>query len=660
MADLTQENRPIRVDTILEEDKLLLESFTGREAISTPYAYDLDMLSVDPAVDGKKLLRSPLHVTVQLPEGERVFHGCVRRFSVTGQRGELTEYSLEMVPWFWFLSLSKESRIYQNKSVLEIVEQVFKDQGYSDFEVECVGSYQPREYCVQYNETHLDFVSRLLEEEGIFYFFRHTKDKHVLVLGDNNSSFKACDGQSAVRMVPQGGRFQEDDVVTAVEQQHAVHAGTVTLRDFDYLKPTADLEASVSGDEKEEVYEYPGGYIERSEGDRYAGLRLEQHEVLGVTVQGDSNCRSLESGHRFELKKHPAKPMNREYILVSVEHAGHAGDFTADASPFHYSNNFLAIPSDVKFRPALKTPRPLVMGSQTAVVVGKSGEEIWVDKHGRVKVQFHWDREGKRDENSSCWVRVSSAWAGKGWGFIQIPRVGQEVIVDFLEGDPHQPIITGRVWNGDNAPPYDLPANQTQSGVKSRSSAKGGTDNFNEIRFEDKKDSEEILIHAEKDLLTEVENDETRTVGNDRTTTIENNETKTVKSGDESITLEQGSQTLEIKMGDQTIELGQGSQTLTIKMGDQTTTLNMGNITTTAKLGNVETKANVGKVATEALQGIEFTCGPSSIKIDPSGVTIKGIMVTVEGTATAEVKGPLTQVNGTGMLKMQGGLTMIN
>jgi len=312
------------------------------------------------------------------------------------------------------------------------------------------------------------------------------------------------------------------------------------------------------------------------------------------------------------------------------------------------------------------------------MVVGKSGEEIWVDKHGRVKVQFHWDRDGKKDENSSCWVRVASSWAGKGWGFIQIPRIGQEVIVDFLEGDPDMPIITGRVYNGSMDPPYALPGNQTQSGVKSRSSKGGGTDNYNEFRFEDKKGEEEILLHAEKDLLVEVENDETRKVEHDRVTTIKNDETKTIEEGNETITITKGKQTLDIKQGDQTVSLGKGNQSLTLKMGnrtvtldkggetlrlkmgDQKTQLDMGNQTTEVKMGNMTRKAALGKVSEEAMQGIELKVGQNSIKIDQTGVTIKGMTVKVQGQIKTEVKGMMTDVKGDAMLTVKGGITMIN
>ncbi|KPK35886.1 MAG: hypothetical protein AMJ65_17030, partial [Phycisphaerae bacterium SG8_4] len=542
-------------------------------------------------------------------------------------------------------------------------------------------SYPKREFCVQYRETHLNFVSRLLEEEGIFYFFRHSASKHILTLADDGSAVKPCETQSTARMAVQVGAIQQEAVVLALECEHSAYVGTVTLRDYDYLKPSLKLESSVSGDGKEELYDYtfPGNLTTPDDGDRLARLQLEEQEQWRELVRGESTCRSFHSGFHFDLEGHYRRDVNKKYQLLQIHHSGQNTTFHAQGPrESDYHNSFVAIPHKAPFRPQRVTPKPVVQGSQTAVVVGKSGEEIWVDKHGRVKVQFHWDRDGKKDENSSCWVRVASSWAGKGWGLIQIPRIGQEVIVDFLEGDPDMPIITGRVYNGEMVPPYALPGNQTQSGVRSRSSKGGGTSNYNELRFEDKKGSEEILLHAEKDLVVEVENDETHGVEHDRVTTIKNDETKTIEEGNEVITIKQGDQTLDIKQGDQKVTLGQGNQSLTLKtgnrsvtldkggetvrlkMGDQKVQLDKGNLTTEVKMGNVSTKAALGKMAEEAMQGIELKVGQNSVKIDQTGVTIKGMNIKIQGQVMTEVKGVMTTIKGDGMLTVKGGITMIN
>ncbi len=693
MAKYTQANRPMRFESKLGDDALLLQGFVGNEGISTPYRFTLDLLSEDADIKASDLLRTPAVIKLALPDGsERPVHGMINRFSQLGQaEGEqLTSYRAELVPWLWFLSLSADCKIYQNKTVIEIVEEVFKQQGYSDFEFKCVKSYPKRDFCVQYRETHLNFVARLLEEEGVFYFFRHSDSKHTLTLADDSSVVKKCEGQSTARMAMQPGAFEEEDIVLGFEREHSAYVGKVTLRDYDYLKPSLKLESVMSGEGQEEVYDYtfPGNANTTAEGDRLARIQLEEEEQLHEVVRGESTCRSFRSCCMFDLKDHYCKEANQSYRLIKVSHSAQAGDYLSGGhGNFQYRNDFVAIPLSVPYRPPRVTPKPIVQGSQTALVVGKSGEEIWVDKHGRVKVQFHWDRDGKKDENSSCWVRVSSTWAGKGWGFIQIPRIGQEVIVDFLEGDPDMPIITGRVYNGEMAPPYALPDSQTQSGIKSRSSKGGGTDNYNEFRFEDKKGSEQILLHAEKDLLVEVENDETHRVEHDRVTAIKNDETKTIEEGnevvniskgnqtldikqgnqvvtlgqgDQKVTLNGGSQTLTLKMGDRTITLDNGGETLRLKMGDQKTQLDMGDQTTEVNMGDVTTKVALGKVSEEAMQGIELKVGQSSVKIDQAGVTIKGMTIKVQGQIKTEVKGMMTDVKGDAMLTVKGGMTMIN
>ncbi|MDH3198433.1 MAG: type VI secretion system tip protein VgrG [Candidatus Krumholzibacteria bacterium] len=661
MATYSQAERPLRITTVLGDDVLLLGGFTGDEGVSRPFGFTLDLRSEDADIDPKRMLRSPVTVTIDAPGEERVIHGLVRRFVQLGRDGEFAAYRAEIVPWLWFLSLSRRSKIFQEQTALDIVEAVFRELGHSDFQIRCTKSYPKREYCVQYRETDLNFVSRLLEEEGIFYFFEHADDKHTLVLADAPTAVKDCPGQAKVRAAAMAGTFQEEDVVLELEREHAVHAGKVTLRSYDYLQPSLRLESSVSGDGDEEIYDYSDDYTELDDGERLARIQLEAEEATYEVVRGSGTCRSFRSGYRVELTGHYRSDANQAYHLLSVHHTARGGDFaTGGRETFEYRNVFEAVPHGVPYRPPRRADRPVVRGSQTAVVVGKSGEEIWVDKHGRVKVQFHWDRDGKKDENSSCWVRVSSAWAGKNWGAIQLPRLGQEVIVDFLEGNPDRPIITGRVYNAEQTPPYALPSNQTQSGVKSRSSKGGGADNFNEIRFEDKKGSEELFVHAEKDLVVTAKNDERRTIGHDRTTSIKRHDERTVKEGDDTLAVEQGNQTVTIKMGNQTTTLDSGNQEITLKMGNQTVTLKMGNQQTNVKMGNVTTKADLGKIVNEAMQGIELKVGQSSLKIDQTGVTIKGMMVKVEGQIQTDIKGMMMNMTGDAMLKMRGGITMIN
>jgi type VI secretion system secreted protein VgrG len=650
----TQAGRPFEVSTPLGADVLLAERFEGEEAISAPFEYRVRMLSENDLIAASSLLRKPLTITMRLANGRsRYINGIVRRFVQVGRRHKYTAYEATIAPWFWFLSLDQDCRIFQRKTVQQIVEAVFQAAGYADFQFKLYRSYSVREYCVQYRETSLNFVSRLLEQEGIFYFFQHSENQHTMIITDSAPGITACPNQSSFDMAPEGGPTINKDVITQLDRQQRVGTGTVTLNDYNFETPSTDLKVTMSSPEKNEIYDYPGKHSNRREGERYSRIRLEEQEATLVTVAGASNCRAMVAGYKFEVNRHYRPDMNQTYLLTwlrqtmgSSEYAG-AGDLSGGVD---YSNEFKAIPFSTPYRPPRTSREAVVMGPQTAVVVGPAGEEIYTDKYGRVKVQFHWDRVGGKNENSSCWVRVSQTWAGKTWGGIQIPRIGQEVIVDFLEGDPDRPIITGRVYNADQTVPYSLPDNQTQSGLKSRSSKGGSSDNYNEIRIEDKKGSELILVHAEKDLTTEVENDEVRQVGRNRTTTIKNNETKTVEEGDETHT---------VKMGKHTVTV-QRDQIITIKQGNQTTMLEMGNQSTELKMGNQSTKVDLGQISSEALQSIELKVGQSSIRIDQMGVTIKGMMINIEGQIQVQVKGLMTQVNGDAMLKMQGGITLIN
>lgn len=489
MSTYSQANQPIRVDTVLEEDVLLLESFSGEESVSAPFVFTLDLLSEDPDIDGDEILRSEMRIDVGLAEGEvRPIHGLVRRFLQVGWDQDLIHYRVELVPWIWFLSLRRDSRIFQEMDILAIVEEVFGEAGYSDFDIRCTRSYDEREFTVQYRESDLDFVSRLLEDEGIFYFFEHTESKHTLVLADDMSAFNPCEGQPEARVYADA--VPDEDVVTEFVREHSVHSGQVTLSDYDYLQPSMTLRSTVAGDEPEEIYDYPGHFDDLDAGDVRARVALERQEARRQMVRGAGTCRAFVSGTRFDLLDHVWRDANQAWALLKVRHHARNASYRAEArgEGYDYRNEFVAIPHSVPYRPPRRTAKPVVKGAQTAEVVGPSGEKIWVDKHGRVKVHFHWDRLGSRDDDSSCWVRVSQNWAGKQWGGMFIPHIGQEVIVDFLEGDPDRPIITGRVYNAENPPPQELPANQHKSIIE---------DDFgNEMVFDATPGDEHIRIYS--------------------------------------------------------------------------------------------------------------------------------------------------------------------
>ena len=521
----TQENRVIAIDTPLGEDVLLLDGFSGEEGISRLFRFNLDLLSEDPAIVLKNIIGQRVTIRITLYDGnKRYVNGFVSRFAQGGVGRPFSHYQMEVVPWLWFLTRHADCRIFQNMTIPDIIEKVFKDRGYTDFKNSLTASYETREYCVQYRESDFQFVSRLMEEYGIFYFFEHEENKHTLVLADSSSACNACPGQGAAGFNLSGGGIDSEDVVEQWDLTLELRSGKYSMTDYNFETPNTSLMtneptvAEYADNAKLEVYDYPGKYETQSQGKTLAKVRMEEEEAWIKIARGRSGCRSFVSGYKFDLKDHPASTMDGSYALTEVNHQASVGGgyTTGELGAGTYLNSFACIPAAVPFRPPRVTPKPLVSGPQTAVVVGKSGEEIWVDKYGRVKVQFFWDRVGKEDENSSCWIRVSQAWAGKSWGAMWIPRIGQEVIVEFLEGDPDRPIITGRVYNADQEVPYTLPDNGTRSTLLSRSSKGGGSANFNEIRFEDKKDSEQIFINAEKDMDLRVEKESREFVGANR------------------------------------------------------------------------------------------------------------------------------------------------
>ena len=534
---LKQAERRIAVSSPLGEDVLLFRGMRASETLGRLSAFELDLLSEDHEIELEDVLGQNLTVRLDMPQsGEmRYFNGFASQFCYTGASGNFARYRATLRPWLWFLTRTADNRIFQEKTVPDIIKQVFGDQGFTDFEDKLSGSYRTWEYCVQYRETDFNFVSRLMEQEGIYYYFLHEDGKHTLVLADGASAHEPSAGYEQVPYYPpeEGGQ-RERDHVSGWSVQKEVQPGSYTLRDFDFEKPKADLEVRLNkpfehGQAECEVYDYPGEYLTSGDGDTYAKVRLEELHCQFERVEGEGDVAGLASGGLFELTDYPREDQNREYLIVSSAVELRSDDYESQSAAKGETLchcRFTAIDGQRQFRAPRVTPKPVVQGPQTAIVVGKSGEEIWTDKHGRVKVQFHWDREGKSDENSSCWIRVSHPWAGKGWGAVAIPRMGQEVVVDFLEGDPDQPIITGRVYNGDCMPPYGLPASAVISGLKSNSTKGGG--GYNEMSMDDTKGKEKITIHGQYNMDSTIENDQTLTVHNNRTSTIDVDDTESV------------------------------------------------------------------------------------------------------------------------------------
>ncbi len=719
MPSFTQDNRQLAVTTPLGKDALLLEEFSGSEGISRPFQYTLDMLAQpNTTVDFGRLLGQSVTVKLEIDTGGfRYFNGIVHQLTECEQESAaetgavFTRYRAEVVPKAWLLSKVTRSRIFQQKSVPDILKAVFTGL---DAAWEIQGTFEPRNFCVQYRESDLNFAHRLMEEEGIFYFFRHADGLHKMVVTNSNQSCQNVPEKETVVFRRRGektpfGSEEFNHRVTAWEKTQEIRSSEATLWDHNFELPDKNLEAvqpitptaqagtvshKLALDTTLKQYDYPGDYAQRFDGIAPGGgdqasklqkvfqdnirtvkLRMEAETTPGLLAQGDSNCRQFTPGYKFKLADH--FNANGEYVLTEVKHAAtQAGIFTTNVTAqLQYANQFVCLPSGVVYRPQRLAPRPRVAGTQTALVVGPAGQEIFTDKYGRVKVQFFWDREGKKDADSSCWVRVATSWAGKNWGMIHIPRIGQEVIVDFLEGDPDKPLIVGSVYNAEQMPPYLLPDHMTKSGLKSRSTTKGTEENFNELRFEDLKGKEEIYFHAEKDFNRVVENNDTLVVGSDKaadgsqTIKIYKNRTETVETGDETVTVAKGKRTVTISEGNELLQVAKGTRTVVVDKGDdthqikggnRTVTVDKGNDALTIAMGDQNVKLSQGATTTEAMKSILLKVGSSSIKIEPAGITIQAVKVVVNGDASVKIGTLMADINGSAALTLKGGVVKIN
>lgn len=627
----SQDHRVASVTAPADVGPLLLYRMTGTEQLSRLFEYELELLSESNSVNLQGLLGKDMTVKLELADGGyRYFNGLVTRVSQFGMLGNLYYYRATLQPKVWLLTRANNCRITQSTSVPDIVKDVLSRHGYTDVDDGSLGAYSNREYCVQYRETDFNFISRLLEEEGIYYYFKHSDGNHTMVLCDSMDAHEDIPGNANIRYFPMVNQEQrEEENIYEWSLSQTIQSGAYRLNEFDFEEPSADLktEAIIAASHEQadkEVYDYPGEYKASGEGNRLANIRMEELRAEFERISARGNVRRLATGCKFTLTDYPRADQNRQYLAVStqfqIQNNGYESYGIANSIQ-EFQCAYTVIAAEYVFRPPRLSRIPIVQGVQTAIVVGRSGEEITTDQYGRVKVQFHWDRIGTKNENSSCWVRVAQIWAGKNWGGMFIPRVGQEVIVDFLEGNPDCPIITGRVYNADQMPPYDLDANKTQSGIKSRSTPDGAADNFNEIRFEDKMGEEEVYMHAEKNFTRIVENNDVQKIGFEKT-----------------------------DAGDQTVDI----------YNNRTVTLDQGNDSLKVKTGNRTVKVDSGKIEEEAAQSIELKVGSSSIKIEPSGITIKGMTIKIQAETTADMKGLTTTVSGDGMLTLKGGLVKIN
>ena len=520
---------------------LLLRHFSAQEALSEPFTFQVTAASPKADLPFADLLGK--HVSVRLAAAvqggkPRHFDGLVEQVAALGPQGRHHHYQLTLRPWFWFLTQTQDCRIFQDRTVLQILETVLADHPIAALDDRTTTGFTPWVYCVQYRESDFNFLSRLMEQEGISYHFEHEAGRHVMVLTDGVGGHAAAPGCQPLPVRHQAvGPDGPKECAFELSASRRIVPGATVIQDYDFTRSQTDLRqgraqpaSHALGDY--EVFDYPGYYDKEGDGEQFVRSQMEEYAAAAEQLEGRADARGLACGRLVAFKGATRAADDAEHLVLATQiridvSAWESGGAVAGVTP--YACAFRALRSAVPWRAPRRTPKPVVQGPQTAIVTGPAGEEIHTDKYGRVKVQFHWDRYGGRDDKSSCWVRVSSPWAGKSFGFVQVPRIGQEVVVDFLEGDPDQPLITGRVYNAQNMPPWELPAHATQSGVLTRSSKGGAYANANAIRFEDKKGAEQLWIHAEKNQDLEVENDETHWVGHDRTKTVDHDETVMVK-----------------------------------------------------------------------------------------------------------------------------------
>lgn len=658
----SQSKHLLEINTSLGKDKLILTHFSGTEAVSKLFCFQLELFSLDLSIDPQKLIGKPVSIKISHPTGSiRYFHGIINRFyigSYAVRTGRI--YRATVVPWLWFLSCTTDRRIFQNRSTQEIIKEIFKELEFKDYSFKNAKNAQAkRPYCVQYDESSFNFISRLLEDRGIYYYFQHQQDKHILILSDSMFGFM----KQQEEIVFHNATFPEQ-CIGDWEQRYSCGTGKFTHNSYQFESPSSDLQKTSPtltkfSSKKYEQYYYFGA-AESDYNLLQAKLLMEAEDFQSQVIEGKGYYPSFAAGTEIKFKQGELSNAENAYILLEVDHEVCDTSYVPDQnSQQSYHNRFVCIPASILYRPPRKTLKPRIHGLQTALVMGPDGEEIYTDKYGRIKVKFHWDRKAKdkKKEETSCWIRVVHSWSGKQWGTLFIPRVGQEVIISFLEGDPDQPLIMGSVYNAEQMPPYPLPDRRTQSGIRSHSTPKGSSEQVNELRFEDRKDHEEIYCHAQKDHNKIVENDDT--------TEIKNNQTIKVKK-DRLITVEEGREETVIKKGNYVLKIEQGNLEETVQTGKRSTHIS-GDDTLKIEKGNQSTKLTMGKSELEARQSIEWKVGQNSIKIDPTGITLKGINLKLQGTlievkadASLKLQGLMVEGKGGAMLKLQGALTLIN
>ncbi|HBZ18985.1 MAG TPA: hypothetical protein DEO41_06260 [Betaproteobacteria bacterium] len=768
-SDFSDKTRFLSIKTPLGPDKLLVLSYKAKESISSLFEYSIDLAcarSELPNLDSIIGEKATLTINAQEQNSseygaKRFANGIINNISELGRlviTEDQTEFDyvklkVNLVPCLWPLNLGSSFRIFQDKALPDIIELILKENGISLFRMNLRTAYKKLSYSVQFGESDFSYLSRLMESGGIYYYFEHLSDDHTLVFCDEKSSHAYLSSAHTLPLVQDGQMAARAMGITRWQDQHTLTANRYSSASYNFEAPNTQLSGSldttikVGGGSNVEVYDYFDGMAVRNDIDDNNKIRMEAIEAGSRRVTFKSKCAHLQVGAVFTLSAHYRPDQNGDYLLLDAEHEGRNngyGVFGIEDS-VGFESVATCISTKVQYREVFKTAKPKVYGVQTATVVGPENEEIYTDKYGRIKVQFHWDREGQKNENSSCWIRVSQLVASNLHGAQFLPRTGQEVLVSFLNGDPDYPIVSGAIYNAQKMPPYPLPANKTRSGLKTRSSKDGGVDNANELYFEDKQGEEDIYFQAEKDFHRVVKNDDDLKVGKDQTIEVKGNRTEKVEEGDENITIEKGSRSvsietgddslkmskgnhlIEIEKGNQTIAIEKGSRSTSIESGNDTLNLNKGSQTTTIykdyKLevkegsysinvdkgsrtvttfgadtlkvtkgnrvvgldagnyeikvlkGNHSTSVDLGKITSKATDGIELSVGANSIKIDNTGITLKGANLTLDGSGAITLKsggsisiqGSMIQVTGqatteiksSGIVVVQGALVNI-
>ena len=732
MTDSTRSHQ-LEVDGL--SAPLVVLEYQGGEAISECFEVRLLVDSEDAFIAFQDVLGKKARLSIACSEeNPRYFHGIIQRFEFAFHRSERTGYRAVLVPMAWRLKLRTNNRIFQEKTAVEIIDEVVNEALVEQHQMKLSASYATREYCVQYGESDWAFINRLMEAEGIFFYFKHTEDRAELIFVDGAGAYEAIAEPPLLKYCPPSGLSGEEHVYS-LHYGEEVRPGMISTRDYNFKTPGVLLEAKSEAerDTDLELYGFPGNYLEIPPGTELAKRRLEAYQATLRTGRGESNCGRLAPGLKFSLddtEHGDLRPdLSQEYVLTRVEHHGgqahpddgasRAGEEPEDGmgrGELGYRNRFWVVPAGTPFRIIPRTPRPRMHGVQTAVVVGPAGEEIHTDEHGRVKVQFHWDRQGKNDEKSSCWIRVRQPWAGPGWGTLFLPRIGQEVVVEFIEGDPDRPLVSGTVYHATNVPPYPLPDEKTKSTVKSNSSL--GGDGFNELRFEDRAGSEEIFIHGQKDWnvviehdknqlihhdetlvvdndqtirvkhdrVKEVDNDQSENIGRDKTITVVRDHTETIERN-ETLSVG-GDRTVSVsKDHNETVSLAQssevggawtksvgGSMSLTVggakdeSVGKDSTESAAGSISVSAgkdhsvtvtrnmtlKVGKDRIENVKEKMAVVVGKELQVQCGEATITVKKDGtVTVKGKNITIEGKGDIKVKGKKLKMESDGAVDVK-------